>query len=250
MTPSIHLPGSWEVGLVNILFPDQINAITKNDPLYKIHFKIIYFNSGKRIGGESVTYLPTVNISGDHVYRVIPALESDVRSYLVAQKLLINDSDVLFHYDDARQNVYFNKNLEVENISSIIHDEVRIVWKFGRLAASVLGLQESKEYDFGIDELIDKYRIHPSLKSSVNHIYIYTDIVTPSRVADHHSEILGVIPLRHSNFYKTNNSTVYKSIRKTLIENISVLIKDERGRQVPFHDGGNTTCVLHIKRRD
>ena len=248
--PSIHLNGRYEVGLVNVIFPNQLNAVTKNDPLFAIDFKINYFNSGRRVAGESVQYLPTKNISGDHVYRVIPSLESDIRSYLIKQRLLRAETENIFRYDDVKQNIFFSKGLIVENVSAVMFDEAKIIWRFAPMIASILALEPNKEYDFEIDDLNDRYRKHPTLKSSVNQIYLYTDIVTPSRVGDYQSEILEVIPMRHSHFYKTNNNTVYKSIRKNIIENISILMKDERGRPVPFEDGSSVTCVLHIKHKE
>lgn len=56
-TPSNDLTGSWEVGLVNIMFPKQINEETKNNPLYATNFKIHYLYTGRRIAGDSAQYL-------------------------------------------------------------------------------------------------------------------------------------------------------------------------------------------------
>lgn len=250
MTPAINLTGSYEMGLVSALLPSDIITISKNDPLYEIEVKINYFNSGRRIAGESVKYLPTKHIIGDHIFRVIPAFESDVRSFLIKQKILRNESDRLFFYDDSKQNVFFNKELKIENTSAVMYDQVKVTWKFSRLAASLLGLEQSREYDFEIENLDDRYRIHPSIKSSVNYIYIYSDLVIPSRVGDHQSEIIDVIPLTHSRYYRSSNNTIYKKIRKNTIENISILLTDERGRPVPFQDGASVLCVIHIKRCD
>lgn len=242
--PPIQLQGSWSVGLIDCIFGDKIYYIKKNDPLYKIGFKITYKNiDGAVLGGESVIYHPTRNITGRDVDDYIRELERDVRSFLLNEKIIKNTS-YLFVYSSA-QGVVEMLDMSPANFPGYYYAKATVTWTFGTHVASLLGVGGySCEYNI---EKTWRCPLAPIINSPVRYISIYCNLVNSSHIADTQANILDIIPFVnvHSKRYKP---IIYKSLKRSEIDNISIDMRTPQGDVIPFIDGGSTMCILHFKQ--
>jgi hypothetical protein len=90
-----------------------------------------------------------------------------------------------------------------------------------------------------------------ALQDSWN-LYLYTDIVHHSPLADSDAEFLYVVPLLGSPgdyMHLQVENIIYKRVNTTLIRSIHIEIKDHCGKRVKFnHGSGDFTATLHFRK--
>lgn len=91
----------------------------------------------------------------------------------------------------------------------------------------------------------------PDLSGHIRSLYVYSDIVSPSIVGDEHANILRIVPVANSRF-GTDIDTVftnpyYYKVNNREFSKITIYIKDDVGKTVPF-EYGRLVVTLHFKK--
>ena len=245
LNPPLHLKGSWSVGLVNCFFNSEFDTIQKNDEMFKLTLKLSYLDDKNVvIANETFVYRPTRNIYGKQIHGIIQAVEADLRNYLISLKIIAKDSGEIFTYAKGYKYVVFHP-LNLTNPARYKFSKINGSWSCEKSLAALLGVQPCSPQNFSN---LSSYvgRLYPAL-ISVDNVYIYTDIVKGSHVGDTQSDILDILAIGNT-FSKNNQIVIYKHVKRDYIESISILMQDQNGRILKFHDGNSTTCILHFKK--
>jgi hypothetical protein len=246
MNPPLQLNGSWSVGLINCFFNNDFVSIRGGDASFRLELSIQYLNEDDlAIGGENVVYIPTRDIKGRNVQNVLKSLETDLRSFLIHQKFIKEESDVLFSFAPTHRNLVFHPLL-LENPSRHKHKSVIGSWTCAKNIAALLGVLPYAPRRF---HNLSSYaaKKFPVLNNGVDNVYIYTDIVKGSHVGGGQSDILDVLAMG-STYSKNSTTVIYKNVKHDFIESISIVMTDQNGRGLKFLDGNSTTCILHFRK--
>lgn len=251
LNPSLKLDGRWEIGCVQLIVPTDICTITKADKLFEISIAI---HSYGREPDKAFHYKPTVDLYPNDYREAIIYLEINFRSYLISEKAISPETECMFWYSEKDKCVQFDPTFKQCFEHNIPKDseniDLFVALSFATHVAMLLGLPSKRMYD--ANDLGKKnylYKYMPVLYSNVQQLYVYSDLIETSHVGDMQSEILDVMPLKGS-FHKTNCPVIYKPLKNSLIESVSIVILDQNGNTIPFKDGGSTTCILHIRKVD
>jgi hypothetical protein len=255
MNPCIELDnsdGDYYVGLENIFFPKGLYTIKKFDNNFNIKISLQYKDDFDNIVfAESFTYTPNENISGESIEHVIVLLNNDIVRFLKTQQIIKNEQDVIFYISNSMNIVEFSpldlieRTLDAGGLSkfqiSKFHRHVR--WEFSEHIGDVLG----------ITDLITFNPIamrSPQMPKSVDNVYVYTDIINPTRLGEEQINILDILPLSNT-YSKSVSNVIYHKVKSlSTISSISIQLLDVYGKRVPFHDGGNIVLILNfIKKR-
>ena len=77
-------------------------------------------------------------------------------------------------------------------------------------------------------------------------MYLYTDIIQPTNFGNQLVKILGCLTLDNGG-NKGIHNTLYKTLKNSYIDQISIIISDQNGRVINFKEESTLTCVLHIR---
>ena len=163
--------------------------------------------------------------------------------------IVFQNHDVFF-WDEKRKKVGINYNVRsTANIGDIRDGEiyeVGIYMNYG--IASVLGFQPNAEFIiYGSGERSTSFS-YTTLngKCGVEYMYVYTDIIQPSNFGNQMVNILDCFTLDNGP-NKGIHNTIYKPLKNPYIDQISVRISDQNGRDINFKEGTTVTCVLHVR---
>lgn len=239
--PDIILNDKYSVGLENIFFQEKFYTVTKDDELFEIKIRVLYYNKGIFRGGESVIYKPRVNLSFKHIEHIIKSVDNDLRAFLHEQRVINATHGPLIEYPILPSTGYvvFNKLIPL-NITNYTYDKVLVKWSFGSMIAHVLGVSERSTFT-------PVANMYASLPMTINNIFVYSDIIELSRMGDQQVNILDIIPVGDT-FSKNTSNVIYKTVKDQRISSISISLRDKFDRNIPFLDGNNVTLVLHFKR--
>ena len=119
----------------------------------------------------------------------------------------------------------------------------------GEGIADVLGFRTNGLYSIRGDdhEMISTISSTPiNEKLSVDYMYLYTDVIQPSNIGDQLVNILDCFTLDNGG-NKGIHDTLYKPLKNSYIDQISIMISDQNGRKISFKEDSTLTCVLHIR---
>ena len=92
----------------------------------------------------------------------------------------------------------------------------------------------------------------PASLNDVFNLFLYTDIVRPTRLGDFDSEYLYMIPVQGKPgdyVHLEVQKTVYKEVNTNLIQTIHLKVADVIGNRVKFNYGsGEFVCLLHFRK--
>ncbi len=272
----IHLDTGrdYEVGLCNILFPKYFYCIAEGDPNSSISFYGRVKQSDFDMYEYNMyTYLPERNIISNFTDKNIPAITKAINGQIVRElQAILNDSfKIYFPYSDI---IYYDRDLErvVVNNAIVPPNDDRIYSdisiKFASHIARILGFNPNFRYTVyfqrsgddisssDVSEASSSSPIKlfaqyvPRADAGTDYMYVYTDIISPSRFGNQLVNILDVIPLPGDSTSKGANSITYKPLSASTIESVAIKIANQRGKPIQFEDGENSvTCVLHIRPR-
>ena len=83
-------------------------------------------------------------------------------------------------------------------------------------------------------------------KLGVDYMYLYTDIIQPSNFGSQLVNILDCFTLDNGG-NKGIHNTLYKPLKNSYIDQISIIISDQNGKKINFKEDSTLTCVLHIR---
>ena len=155
--------------------------------------------------------------------------------------------DRLFKWDDYQKKIV----LQYVKGSSFNTGEVQTIHiRFSSKAASLLGFRDDTEYI-----IYGKQRVNetssltfPSENCGVDYMYIYSDIIQPTPFADKLVNILDCFHVDNGR-NKGIHNTLYKPLNTKVVDQISMIITDQNGREINFSENSSVTCALHIRRK-
>ena len=102
MKPTLSINSNYEVTLANIIYPNKIVNIKKDDPLYSIDIIVNYFNPNNRHDNKFVQiknqYKPRVNICAKDTYDLINQINSDLTNFLKIKSVIQEKQKFIFKY--------------------------------------------------------------------------------------------------------------------------------------------------------
>ena len=272
----IHLDPNrdYEVGLCNILFPKYFYCIMEGDPNSSISFHgRLSFYGRSRHSNFSIseynlyTYLPERNLVSNFADKNIAAISKAINGQMVRElQTILNESyEVYFphseiiYYDQDLARVVVNNAIVSPN-SNLVYTDISI--KFASHIACILGFDSSIRYTVYMQRFGEESSTPSSLPVKLfvqyipradagnDYMYVYSDIISPSRFGNQIVNILDVIPLPGDASSKGANPITYKPVALSSIQSVAIKITNQRGKPINFEDGGNSvTCVLHIRPR-
>ena len=239
----------YEVGLVSILYPDQYYAILANNENYNI----IVYTYQKNIPTTTLEVKMNKNILAGNMGKIVKIVNDNLLQYMEAHyhqlfpHLFSKDEKIICWNDTERR---------VEILSKQSNPEVRITRdikknaiKLNQGLASVLGYDTRVQYAvYSQRKSLEIYKssFPPSPRCGVDYIYLYTDIIQPSNFGGQLVNILDCFTLQNGGNKGIHNS-VYKTLNTSFIDQISIDIRDQKGRRIYFLDDSTLTCALHIR---
>lgn len=241
----------YEVGLVSVMYPLQHYIVMPNDENFMITFYTRFQSDGGIGAIHTHTYTPKIGVLAGEPMELVSSLNEDLAQNL---KVYLGNNfgklvrrGRLFRWDHGQKKVV----LQYIAGSSFKPGEVSTVHaKFTGKAARVLGFRSDTEYViYGGRERGDTVGSIPiSANYGVDYIHVYTDIVHPSPFADKFTNILDCFHVDNGRNKGVHN-TLYKPLSTKILEHISIIITDQRGRVINFTEKSSVTCVLHIRPR-
>ena len=207
MSPPLHLSGSYNVGLENIFINTDFDIWINKG---EERYSITISKTEDNDNVSLIKYSPTKELKASSLTELVELFQADFTSFMS------------------------------NNTSPTPNHDVK--YKFNDLAAGLLGLQKNV---FLSD--IRGTMGTPKFESKIPQIYVYSDIVSLSRVGSQQTNLLDILPI-NGTYSKNSRSTLYKSVKHNILESISIELSDHIGNLIPFKDGTNTTCILHFKR--
>lgn len=146
----------------------------------------------------------------------------------------------------------FIPQIEYDNVSKRVKYNPKggFSIKFSKTLSSILGFEKNSIKVTGGDNPQIEATFVADLLASVNHIYVYCDVVEAVPVGDTVAPLLRVVEARssrngviHINF----NPARYLPVQKKNFDTIELDIRTDTGSLVPF-EHGKVYCVLHFRR--
>ena len=237
--PTLNLDSSYEVALENIIFPSDIYTVEKNNEDYSVLLKVSYIGGYSR-KEEIFEYTPRKNIYVSSTQKAIQAINDDLLDYLVSFEVIKGEEQkFIFKYRPNASDVVYFRHLRL--VDELSNKYTTVTWKVGHKIKTLMGLGE---YEFRNKPNI----IHPPiLPERVNCVYVYADFIEATNLGDQTVHLLDIIPMRHMH-YKQRALAMFKPVTKSNINDISIRLTDEKGRNIPFTPNVSVTVVLHFKR--
>ena len=272
----VHLDPNreYEVGLSNILFPKYFYCIRGGDPNCGIDFYgRIKQSDFDDYDYKLYTYLPERNMISNFSEKNIVSIARGINSQMMRELQVILGASYkdFFPY---REIIYYDLDLERvvvnESIASPDDDRVYtdIFITFAPHIAFILGFDPNFRYTVFFQKFGEEVPVTPEAGKDLNqepikliaphvarpdsgndYLYVYSDVISPTRFGNQIVNILDAIPLPHDVTSKGVNPIMYKRVALSHIQSIAIKITNQNGRPIYFDDGHSVTCVLHIRPR-
>ena len=131
----------------------------------------------------------------------------------------------------------------------ITNDIISISLKLNEGLASLLGYKSDVQYSIYNQQQepdIHKSSKPPSPRCGVDYIYLYTDIIQPSNFGGQLVNILDCFSLQNGGNKGIHNS-IYKPLNTNILDQISIIVRDQKGRPIRFVEDSTIMCVIHVR---
>ena len=240
---------NYEIGLISILYPDQYYAILANDDEYALTL----FTEQSGVETHALKVEIGQNVLAGDIGKIVKIVNNNLISYMKAHyhtfyHHLFAKNEKILKWNETLRRVEINRKDGVTTKPLIKHIEEIYITMNPRLAA-ILGFPHNRMhtiYSKNQSSGSHMSALPPSPRCGVDYIYMYTDIIQPSNFGGQLVNILDCFTLQNGGNKGIHNS-VYKSLNTSFIDQISVDIRDQKGRPIHFIDDSTLTCVLHIR---
>ena len=240
---------NYEIGLISILYPDQYYAILANDDEYALTL----FTEQSGVETHALKVEIGQNVLAGDIGKIVKIVNNNLISYMKAHyhtfyPHLFAKNEKILKWNDTLRRVEINRKDGVATKPLIKHIEEIYITMNPRLA-SILGFPYNRMHTiYSKNQPSGSYTstLPPSPRCGVDYIYMYTVITQPSNFGGQLVNILDCFTLQNGGNKGIHNS-VYKSLNTSFIDQISVDIRDQKGRPMHFIDDSTLTCVLHIR---
>ena len=218
---ALDLPGAWEVGLVEIQYPHSWDTVTT----------------------DAQFELCTADMEHRFHYVLNPGYYADIPELLESMNRLIHhDAQAFLHYSPVTRKIILLHHDNMSKKNSAKPTE-KFYLKCDAQLGNILGLLP--------DQSVKIAPFPADITAGFNSLYIYTDIVEHQIVGDFYVPLLRCVPVRGE-----NNECVtigydkphYIPISKDHIDTITIEIKNDQNKNIPFRFG-KVTVKLHFRPR-
>ena len=81
-------------------------------------------------------------------------------------------------------------------------------------------------------------------------LYVYCDLVKAQLIGDTQVPLLRIVPIEghHGDLItRTYQSPQYLPVSRKVFESVEIDIKDDTGKNIPFHESGKSVITLHFR---
>ena len=233
-----------------ILYPNEYYAIVGNQYKNKLTFYTKFREISKL---QKYSYTIHNSILAD-VERLIYSINNEIKLRLMVYYDLnyakvFGRGDIFYwdkykhragvHYTAGPRSTELKRKGGIENVTMTMGEGV----------ANVLGFRSNTLYPIRGDdqEMISTVSTIPiNEKLGADYMYLYTDIIQPSNFGSQLVNILDCFTLDNGG-NKGIHNTIYKALKNSYIDQISIIISDQNGKKINFKEDSTLTCVLHIR---
>ena len=229
--------GTYEVGLVNIIYEPKFITISAGNEDYIIITSFAYSVNGD---GKTmnVKYIPNSDICVNSSEQLIRTINDEYVAFLKSNDMISNDQYEIIFFNPLTNKVEFK-----QPIGPVGWKVIGTGFQFSGKMREVLGI---KTMGNPMDMSTATYT-RPIIPSQINSMFIYTDIVEPSYLGEQMVHLLDLLPLPHTTS-KTGTLTIYKRVNKSVIDDISIRIGSSKNSGVPFTDEVTVNIILHFRK--
>ena len=239
----------YEVGLVSILYPDQYYAVQADND----EFNIIVYTYQNNIPTTSLEVKINKNILAGNMGKIVKIINENLLQYMEVHyhqlfPYLFSKDEKIFRWNDVERRVEITSKQANPQVR-ITADIKDISIKLNRGLASLMGYNTDVQYNIFSQQRSPKtYKSSkpPSPRCRVDYIYLYTDIIQPTNFGGQLVNILDCFSLQNGGNKGIHNS-IYKPLNTTIIDQISVIVRDQKGRTIHFVEESTIMCVIHVR---
>ena len=256
---------TWEVGVANFLHPSEVYLVEADNAEYGIQVVIECQNASETHDFESMTYIPSFSVLGSpkSIDILLRRLNRDFYNRFkatygetVADRYMPEQNLLAIDETSSRCRVVHTYAPEGNNALAYICDLCVI---FAPRLARTLGFDETRRYPFFMsnqppdareakrDRRDNLARAVARLDGGVDYVYIYSDIVAPSRFGHKLVNILDAFAIRGSTSHKGSQPILYKPLLHRELSSVAIKVLDQDGRDVAFEKDHALTVILHIR---
>ena len=241
----------YEIGLVSILYPNEYYGIVGNQYKNKITFYTKYRELPKI---HTYSYTIKNDILASDIERLLYCINNEIKLrlmvYFDVHYASVFSRGEIFYWDKYKRRVGVHytgscRSIETRRKGDIEH----VTMAMGEGIADVLGFRTNSLYSIRGDdpETVSTISTTPiNEKLGVDYMYLYTDVIQPSNFGSQLVNILDCFTLDNGG-NKGIHNTLYKPLKNSYIDQISIMISDQNGRKINFKEDSTLTCVLHIR---
>jgi hypothetical protein len=250
----LHLKGNYEVGLKELHFPHRfrldsdIHLKVPDDELamllYDKNTLIPYPDHHMVVSASSGRTYPTLDLLMQYINQEI---DQKRHHSLSSDAFMTNKNNKLpkLSYDDSS-----GRYIVMNDLSSDIYCKLN----FSASLGEKFGFSKDQ---FRLDAQVAEpivYAEHYKKKSvkSVDYIYVYSDLIQRSIVGNTLAPLLRIVDVKpdvgaiQSTVFE---DPIYFKLLKTSFDSIEILLRDDRGKPIPFESNqGKVVAVLHFRR--
>ena len=238
----------YEIGLVSILYPNEYYGLVGNQSTNSLSF----YSKIKGMDEYKIfDYTIQSNILAGDMENMVKMINDEIKLrlsiYYDRKYTTVFPKDNVFFWNEieGKVGIYYNKCTKSKlRRGDLEHVRVRLNEGLG----NILGFRPNTQYSI-YDKMIKDSSLSDTpvnSKCGVDYIYIYTDIIQPTNFGGQLVNILDCFSLDNGGNKGVYNS-LYKSLNTSYIDQVAIIITDQKGRNIAFRENTNLTCVLHIR---
>lgn len=264
---NLNPTSSYEVALINILFPKYYYCLRQGDENCSIFFDSHIKQTDLSYDDEYklynfYNYNPQKSIISNLRHSSILSIISDINSQMLRDlREIVEDSypnyfpyKELLHYDSELERIVIHKLTVNPDLDHVYSD---LFMTFTPQIALVLGFEPFHRYNIfhkrdeitetprKLDKIIAPYPFRTDAGN--DYLYVYSDIVAPTRFGNQIVNILDAIPLPNDESSKGVNPVMYKPLALKSLQTVGIKITNQNGGPIHFEENHSVTCILHIR---
>ena len=233
------------------LYPDQYYAIQEKDE----NFNIQLYTHQKKIGRTTLTVKMHKDILAGNMKKIVKLVNENILEYMKIHFFdifphLFEKEHKIFRWNEDERRVEIRSKKSSSNLN-VTKDIINITIQLNPGLADLFGFSTHSHYNIYSQRRLStiiKSSMPPSPRCGVDYIYLYTDIIQPSNFGGQLVNILDCFSLQNGGNKGIHNS-IYKPLNTTFIDQISIVVRDQKARPINFIEGSTILCVIHVRPR-
>jgi|GEM_PF-3108127 len=211
---------------------------------------------------SGITYINSIKVlTGKHEDNIIKILTNDIedtitipiKHYETIEQLIEIINETLHTIPYLKLKLTLEK--EINRVKLVFDHQTEII--VSEKLSDILGFDGKTKFTQDFSKASDIIKTHdiakfpPDMSGRKYHLFVYTDIIEPQIVGNTMVPMLRMINLKGKSgdaVTETFENPYYLRLNRCCIENISIVICDEFGEEVPF-ERGQVTVTLNFRKK-